>query len=196
MNKFMIILVGKIGCGMKKLTMAELRRLGPEAYRKAEKAPLALVLDNVRSAYNVGAVFRTADAFRISVIHLCGITARPPHKDIYKTALGATETVEWHYFPTVAESLGKLHREGYAVFAVEQATPSTTLHDFVPPGGKKLALVFGHEVDGVSETALGFAEGCIQIPQYGTKHSLNIAVSAGIVIWEVFRKLPANFLSV
>ena len=173
---------------MKKLSMAELQRLDPIAYRDIKKFPLAIVLDDVRSAYNVGAVFRTADAFRVSVIHLCGITARPPHKDIFKTALGATETVKWEYYADVATSLEQLKAEGYVVYAVEQADPSISLQDFKVPANEKIALVFGHEVDGVSETALSYSQGCIEIPQFGTKHSLNIAVSMGIVSWEIVKK--------
>lgn len=149
---------------------------------------MVVVLDNVRSALNVGSVFRTADAFRVEAVHLCGISARPPHKDINKTALGATESVEWNYFERVEASLASLKGKGYRIFAVEQAEPSILLQDFSIGAGEPLALVFGHEVDGVSETALKYAEACIEIPQYGTKHSLNISVSAGIVLWELAGK--------
>ncbi len=173
--------------------MADLGRLSKSQYHDAPKAPIVLVLDDVRSAYNVGSVFRTADAFRVEKIHLCGITARPPHKDILKTALGATETVEWKYFADIRESVEGLKKEGCLIYAVEQVDSSITLEKFFPPEGKKIALIFGHEVHGVKEAILTGLDGCIEIAQYGTKHSLNIAVSAGIVVWEVFRKMEVAF---
>jgi len=179
---------------MRKLPVSELNRLTAEEFKQAPKLPVVLVLDDVRSAYNVGSVFRTADAFRVEAIYLCGISARPPHKDIHKTALGATETVKWEYFQDVGECLEMIQRSGYAIFAVEQADPSICLSELNVRQGKKTALIFGHEVNGVGEKALGFAEACLEIPQYGTKHSLNISVSAGIVLWEFFNKLqPTNF---
>ena len=168
--------------------MSELNRLSKDEFREAEKLPVVLVLDNVRSAYNVGSVFRTADAFRVQAIHLCGISARPPHKDIHKTALGATESVEWHYFEDVAGSLAKLKDEGYHIVAVEQAEPKVFLTEWSASEGAKLALIFGHEVTGVSEKALEYAAECIEIPQFGIKHSLNVAISAGIVLWELSKK--------
>lgn len=178
---------------MKKLSMNELNRPSTDEYRTLPKAPVLIVLDDVRSAYNVGSVFRTADAFRVSGIRLCGITARPPHKDILKTSLGATDSVSWEYVPDVETSMKQLKENGYAIYAVEQVDTSISLADFIPPQGKQLALVFGHEVNGVSEKALSYADGCIEIPQFGTKHSFNIAVSAGIVLWEVYRKLAIHF---
>ena len=174
---------------MKKLKNEELNRLSTEEFKTAQKISLAIVLDDVRSAYNVGSVFRTADAFRIGVIHLCGISARPPHKDIRKTALGADESVEWKYFPEIKYSISELKKEGYSIYALEQTDSSILLQDFQPPQGKKLALIFGHEVFGVKEELLEMIEGCIEIPQFGTKHSLNISVSVGIAIWDIFTKL-------
>jgi len=174
---------------MKKLSMTELGRLDPATFRGTVKFPVAFVLDDVRSAYNVGSIFRTADAFRIEVIHLCGITARPPHKDIFKTALGATETVAWEYFPGVGTSLFRLKSAGYSLYAVEQARPSIFLQDFTPAAGQRIAVIFGNEVDGVSNEALNLVDACIEIPQFGTKHSLNVAVTAGIVAWEIIRKM-------
>jgi tRNA G18 (ribose-2'-O)-methylase SpoU len=178
---------------MRKLHISELNRLSSKEFKSANKLPVVVVLDNVRSAYNVGSVFRTADAFRIEALHLCGISAKPPHKDIHKTALGATETVEWKYFEHVSESLADLKEKGYTIYVVEQAEPSISLFDWKAGKDEKYVLVFGHEVDGVSETALTFARACIEIPQFGTKHSLNISVSAGIVLWEVAKILDAEF---
>jgi len=173
---------------MRKLPVSELKRITTEEFKSAPKLPIVLVLDDVRSAHNVGSVFRTADAFRIEAIHLCGISAKPPHKDIHKTALGATESVEWQHFRDVADSLGQLKEKGYRIFAVEQAEPSISPEDFSPGREERIALIFGHEVNGVSEKALEYAEACIEIPQYGTKHSLNISVSVGIIIWELVRE--------
>ena len=169
-----------------------MNRLTAKEFKRAVKFPAVIVLDNVRSAYNVGSVFRTADAFRIESLHLCGISARPPHKDIYKTALGATESVQWNYFDKVENSLTLLKQDGYEIFAVEQADPSIKLSDFHIGPDIKIALVFGHEVKGVSDRALSFAKACIEIPQYGTKHSLNISVSVGIVLWEIIRDRIQN----
>lgn len=169
--------------------MSELNRLSTEEFRQAPKLPVVIVLDDVRSAYNVGAVFRSADAFRVEAIHICGISATPPHKDIRKTALGATESVEWKYFDSVEDSLQSLRKMDYRIFAVEQAEPRTLLPDWKIPPDKKIALVFGHEVNGISDKALSYADECIEIPQYGTKHSLNISVSAGIILWEVVKSM-------
>jgi 23S rRNA (guanosine2251-2'-O)-methyltransferase len=174
---------------MKKLTMSDLNRLSPEEFKASEKLPVVLVLDDVRSAYNVGSIFRTADAFRIEAIYICGISARPPHKDISKTALGATESVHWQYFQDVKEAVGKLKKEQFSVFMVEQADQSIALGDFKPEAGKKLAFIFGHEVFGVKEELIPIVDGCIEIPQFGTKHSFNVAISAGIVLWEVSTKM-------
>jgi tRNA G18 (ribose-2'-O)-methylase SpoU len=151
--------------------------------------PVIIVLDDVRSAYNVGSIFRTADAFRISGIYICGISARPPHKDISKTALGATESVEWRYFPDVQETVLSLKNEGYIVFAIEQVDESISLEHFQPEKNSKLALIFGHEVFGVKENLLPLVDGCIEIPQFGTKHSFNVAISAGIVLWDISCKI-------
>jgi len=173
---------------MRKLTMDELERLTPDAFRAQAKTPIALVLDNVRSAHNVGSAFRTADAFALGHIYLCGITAQPPHREILKTALGATETVDWSYHHSVADAVTLLQAQGYQVWAVEQVAGSQMLQDFAPSGEQPIALIFGNEVDGVSDEALALVDGALEIPQFGTKHSLNVSVSMGIVVWEVFRK--------
>jgi tRNA G18 (ribose-2'-O)-methylase SpoU len=174
---------------MKKLSMTDLNRLSPEEFKASEKMPVILVLDDVRSAYNVGSIFRTADAFRIEGIYLCGISARPPHKDISKTALGATESVEWKYFENVLDAAFGLRQNGYRVYAVEQVDESIPLGDFRPEAGSKYAFIFGHEVYGVKEELISVADGCIEIPQFGTKHSFNVAITAGIVLWEVTRRI-------
>jgi 23S rRNA (guanosine2251-2'-O)-methyltransferase len=166
-----------------KLRTVELERLDVEQFKTADKKPFAFVLDDVRSALNVGSIFRTADAFAAIEVILCGITATPPHREILKTALGSTESVAWRHFPSIAECMQTLQQEGYKIWAIEQAKGSISLEnaDFI--NTEKHALILGNEVDGVSETALSFADGCIEIPQFGTKHSLNVAVSAGIVAW-------------
>ncbi|MEZ4986648.1 MAG: RNA methyltransferase [Saprospiraceae bacterium] len=174
---------------MRKVKMEELERVGVEAFREQPKTPLVLVLDNVRSAHNVGSAFRTADAFALSEVVLCGITAQPPHREILKTALGATESVRWSYHEEVAEAIAALRSEGYAIWAVEQAIGRCWLQDFQPTDGQPVALIFGNEVEGVSEVAMALSDGAIEIPQFGTKHSLNVAVSMGIVVWDVFRKM-------
>ena len=168
--------------------MQELGRKTVEEFKAADKTPLVLVLDNVRSMHNVGSVFRTADAFLLQGIALCGYTPVPPHRDIQKTELGATETVEWQYFPTTVEAVQKLKAQGYAVMAIEQAAQSVMLDAF-QPGNQPLALVFGNEVSGVDAAVMALADGCIEIPQLGMKHSLNISVSTGIVVWDLFCKL-------
>jgi 23S rRNA (guanosine2251-2'-O)-methyltransferase len=174
---------------MRKLLNSELGRKSVGQFRESQKSPLAVVLDNVRSQNNVGSVFRTADAFLTSKIYLCGITARPPHRDIQKTALGATESVDWVYFESSLDAIGELKNEGYIMVGIEQAEGSVQLQDFLPEKGTKYALIFGHEVNGVSQEVLNQCDLCIEIPQFGTKHSFNIAVSVGIVLWEVNRKL-------
>lgn len=180
---------------MRKLTNEELDRKSPDEFRAMKKLPIVVVLDNVRSAYNVGSVFRTADGFPIDGIYLCGITGHPPHKEINKTALGATETVNWKYFKSTLEAVGQLKEHGYKVYAIEQVEESHMLNDFkLQDENAKLALVFGHEVDGVQQDVINACDGCIEIPQGGTKHSLNIAVSAGVVLWEFFRN-TAKFTS-
>jgi tRNA G18 (ribose-2'-O)-methylase SpoU len=174
---------------MQKRSMSALNRISPEEFKASEKMPVVLLLDDVRSAYNVGSIFRTADAFRVEAIYLCGISARPPHKDISKTALGATESVDWKYFPDVLDAANGLRQNGYRLYAVEQAEGSISLEEFQPEKGSKLALIFGHEVFGVKDELLKMADGCIEIPQFGTKHSFNVAITAGIVLWEITRKL-------
>lgn len=173
----------------RKLKNSELQRKSIEDFKSAQKTPIILILDNIRSLNNVGALFRTADAFLIEKIYLCGITATPPHKDIRKTALGATETVAWEYAKSVLEVVQKLQKKRVAVLAVEQAENSVALHDFKPNSKKKYALVFGNEVKGVEQSVVSCADEVIEIPQLGSKHSLNISVSAGIVVWDLFSKL-------
>lgn len=173
---------------MRKLQMDELGRKSVAEFKAADKTPLVVVLDNVRSMHNVGSVFRTADAFLLQGVVLCGYTPVPPHRDIQKTALGATDTVEWQYFPTTVEAVEALRAEGFAIIAIEQAASSVMLNDFTPDN-RPLALVFGNEVSGVDPAVMQLADGCIEIPQLGMKHSLNISVSTGIVIWDLFCKL-------
>jgi 23S rRNA (guanosine2251-2'-O)-methyltransferase len=171
---------------MRKLSMDDLNRKTAEEFKKASKRPVILVLDNVRSMNNIGSVFRTADAFLLEGIYLCGVTAQPPHREIQKTALGATETVDWKHFATTIEAVAKLKNEGYKVYAVEQVERSIMLDKFIPAQGK-IALVFGNEVTGVEQAVIEACDACIEIPQYGTKHSLNLAVSVGIVVWEIIK---------
>ena len=177
---------------MRKLSNAELNRKSVTDFRAAPKSPFILVLDNVRSLNNVGSVFRTADAFIVEAIWLCGITATPPHREIHKTALGATESVAWRYFATAAEAVRELKEKGYVIISVEQAEGSVSLDNYIPEAGKKYALVFGHEIKGVSEEVVELSDACIEIPQYGTKHSFNVAVSAGIVLWELTGKITRH----
>jgi tRNA G18 (ribose-2'-O)-methylase SpoU len=174
---------------MRKLTNAELERKNVEEFKQADKTPLIVVLDDIRSLHNIGSVFRTADAFLIEKIYLCGITATPPNKEIHKTALGATETVVWEYAKDVLEVIEKLKSENVAVYAIEQVENSVMLNDFQIVEHQKYALVFGNEVKGVAQEAIHASNGVIEIPQLGTKHSLNISVSAGIVIWDLFQKM-------
>ena len=173
---------------MRKIPNSELNRLSVEDFKKADKLPVVIVLDNVRSQHNIGSVFRTSDAFRMAKIYLCGITATPPTREIHKTALGATESVEWKYFETTIAAVEHLKTEGYSVYAIEQVENSISLKDFKLNADQKIALVFGNEVDGVAEEVMPLVNGSIEIPQFGTKHSLNIAVSAGIVIWEIAKE--------
>ncbi len=173
---------------MRKLKLDELNRASVTEFKNQDKLPVTVVLDNIRSMHNVGSVFRTADAFLLQGIVLCGYTPVPPHRDIQKTALGATETVDWQYAPTTMEAVLALKEEGYTVMAIEQAAQSVMLHDFQPLS-TPLALVFGNEVSGVDAEVMKVADGCIEIPQLGMKHSLNISVSTGIVIWDLFCKL-------
>lgn len=176
-------------CAVKKLKLEELGRISTDAYKRVEKIPVVVLLDNVRSLHNVGSAFRTADAFRIEKIYLTGITGQPPHREIQKTALGATESVEWEYFISGSEIIQQLKIEGYSIIIVEQTTQSIALQTFEPAPDSKYCLVFGNEVDGVSDDIITFADLAIEIPQSGTKHSLNISVCIGIVIWEISKKL-------
>lgn len=171
---------------MRKLSMQELNRLSPEAFRESEKLPIIAVLENVRSAYNVGSFFRTADAFRMEAIYLVGYTAFPPHKEIKKTALGAEDTVQWKHFKTTAEALADLKSLDYKIYAIEQAEGSCELQHF--EGGDQVAVVFGNEVTGVEQSTILACDGCIEIPQLGMKHSLNVATAGGIVLWELVRQ--------
>ncbi len=174
---------------MKKLSMEKLDRLSIQEFKQTEKSPIVLVLDNVRSLNNVGSAFRTADAFRIEKIFLCGITGTPPHRDIQKTALGATESVDWEYFLNTKEAIQKLKEAEYQLCALEQVESSIKLNDFTPQKGKKYALIFGNEVFGVEEEVLKSCDQVLEIPQLGTKHSLNISVSLGIGVWDLMVKL-------
>ncbi len=175
---------------MRKLKVTEMGRMSVGEFRRSAKLPLAVVLDNVRSMYNVGSVFRTADAYRVERICLCGITARPPHPEIHKTALGAEDSVEWSHSGTAQEAVARLKAEGYTVLAVEQAEGSTMLQRLECGGpGARYAVVLGNEVKGVQQEVVDMCDGCVELPQFGTKHSLNVATAAGIVIWELFRKL-------
>lgn len=174
---------------MRKLLNEELGRLTVEEYRKSEKIPVMVVLDNIRSQNNIGSVFRTVDAFRLEGILLCGITATPPHREIHKTALGATETVHWKYWKNTPDAVADLKKKGYQIFSVEQVEHGDSLERLQLLPSSRYAVVFGHEIRGVDQRVVDLSDRCIEIPQYGTKHSLNIAVAAGIVIWEIFRQL-------
>ena len=167
--------------------MSELNRLTPEEFKRSKKTPVIAVLENIRSAYNVGSVFRTADAFLLESIYLIGYTAQPPHKEIKKTALGAEETVEWHYFADTKSAIEELKKNGYKVFAVEQVVNSISLENLTLDNDEKIAVVFGNEVSGVEQDNILLCDGCIEIPQLGMKHSLNIATAAGVVLWEIIR---------
>ena len=174
---------------MRKLNITELHRISAEEFKQAEKLPLVVVLDNVRSLHNIGSVFRTADAFRIECIYLCGITACPPHPEMHKTALGAEFTVDWRYVENTVQAVDNLRAEGYVVYSVEQVEGSAMLDQLVLDPGKKYAIVLGNEVKGVQQEVVDHSDGCIEIPQYGTKHSLNVSVTAGIVMWDLFKLL-------
>ena len=183
---------------MRKLRTIEMNRLSVDAFKEAPKMPLIVVLDDVRSMYNIGSVFRTSDAFRVEAVYLCGITARPPHPEIHKTALGGEDSVTWRYFATAQEAVDELHRNNYHVFAIEQCEGSTLLQELKidnshsplhTPHSSKYAVVFGNEVKGVHQEVVDLCDGCIEIPQFGTKHSMNVSVTAGIVIWEFARQL-------
>ena len=173
----------------RKLKVTEMNRLSVEQFKAAEKLPLVVVLDNIRSLHNIGSVFRTADAFLLERIVLCGITACPPHPEMHKTALGAEFTVDWSYVNSTLEAVNNLRNEGYTVFSIEQAERSTMLDKLQLEPGKRYAIVMGNEVKGVQQEVIDASDGCIEIPQYGTKHSLNVSVTAGIVIWDISNKL-------
>ena len=177
---------------MRELQNNELNRLTVGEFKKARKLPCIVVLDNVRSLNNIGSVFRTSDAFLVDKIYLCGITATPPNKDIHKTALGATESVDWEYFSETVKAVKKLKSDGYRVFAVEQVDESIQPGELFIKKDEKIAVVFGHEVKGISDEIIPLIDGCIEIPQFGTKHSLNISVCAGIVIWEIYKKFAGK----
>ena len=173
----------------RKLKNEELNRISVNEFKSTEKTPLIVVLDNIRSLNNIGSVFRTSDAFLIEKVYLCGITAKPPHRDIQKTALGATETVEWEYFENTLDAIEKLKQEGCKIASIEQAENATMLNNFNTVSNEKLAIVFGNEVNGVTQEVIDESDVVIEIPQFGTKHSLNISVSVGVVIWDLFIKL-------
>lgn len=174
---------------MRKLRTIEMNRLSVEEFKESDKLPLVVVLDDVRSMYNVGSVFRTGDAFRIEAVYLCGISATPPSTEIHKTALGAEDSVEWRYFPSAVEAVEHLHSEDYDVYAVEQAEGSTMLHEFSPAFNKRYAVVMGNEVKGVHQEVIDLCDGCLEIPQFGTKHSMNVSVTTGIIIYSFAHKL-------
>lgn len=177
---------------MRKLKNSELDRLNVDEFKSAKKTPLIIILDNIRSLNNIGSVFRTSDAFLVEKIYLCGITATPPHNDIRKTALGSTETVDWEYHERTTEVVEKLKSEGTKVISIEQAERATMLNDFQPEFNEKYALVFGNEVKGVAQEVINASDKVIEIPQYGTKHSLNISVSCGVVVWDLFSKINSK----
>lgn len=174
---------------MKKLKITELNRLSVDEYKEVEKTPLIVVLDNIRSLNNIGSVFRTSDAFLVEAIYLCGITATPPNQEIHKTALGAEYSVDWKYFSETTDAINELKNSGYTVFSIEQAEGSTMLDKLVLDTSHKYAIVMGNEVKGVQQEVIDISDGCIEIPQYGTKHSLNVSVTTGIVVWCFFNSL-------
>jgi 23S rRNA (guanosine2251-2'-O)-methyltransferase len=177
---------------MRKLKLDELSRASVAEFKAGKKFPVAVVLDNVRSMHNIGSIFRTADGFAVEQICLCGITAQPPHREIEKTALGATQSINWIYYADPLEAIKQLRTNGYRIVAVEQAENSTKLQDFNIIDGEKYALIFGNEVNGVSDEVMKAIDACIEIPQFGTKHSFNIVVSAGIVLWDLFSKMALS----
>lgn len=174
---------------MQKLKVTEMNRLTVEEFKKKEKTPLIVVLDNVRSLHNVGSIFRTADAFLLQAVYLCGITSTPPNTELHKTALGAENSVEWKYFEETQKALEELHREEYKIYAIEQVRGSLSLNSLELNPKEKYAIVLGNEVKGVQQAVIDACDGCIEIPQYGTKHSLNVSIAGGIAIWEFFKKL-------
>ena len=174
---------------MRKLLITELNRLTVEEFKNSSKNKIIVVLDNIRSQHNVGSAFRTCDAFLLEAIYLCGISATPPHKEIHKTALGAEDSVDWEYFETAGQAVDRLQAAGYSVWGVEQTRNSTSLEHFATEPGKPYALVFGNEVRGIGQEVINRCDGCIEIPQFGTKHSFNVSVSAGIVLWECYKQM-------
>lgn len=173
---------------MRKLRTIEMQRLSVDEFHEAKKLPLTVVLDDVRSLYNVGSVFRSSDAFRVEAVYLCGITATPPHPEIHKTALGGEDSVAWRYFNTATEAVQSLHDDGVTVYSIEQVEGSTKLQNLQLDTDKRYAVVFGNEVKGVHQEVVDMSDGCLEIPQFGTKHSLNVSVTAGMVIWEVAKQ--------
>ena len=171
---------------MRKLKNEELDRINVEQFKKSKKLPVIIVLDNIRSLNNIGSIFRTADSFRIEKIHLCGITATPPHREIHKTALGATDSVDWEYFNNTLDSIKVLKQQNYKIVAIEQVDKSISLVNFTTESNQNLALIFGNEIKGISEDVLDYIDTCVDIPQFGTKHSFNVSVSAGIILWHLY----------
>ena len=178
---------------MRKLRTIEMQRLSVDEFHEAKKLPLIVVLDDVRSLYNVGSVFRSSDAFRVDAVYLCGITATPPHPEIHKTALGGEDSVAWRYFNTATEAVQSLHDEGVTVYSIEQVEGSTKLQNLQLDTDKRYAVVLGNEVKGVHQEVVDMSDGCLEIPQFGTKHSLNVSVTAGMVIWEVAKQFIDKF---
>ena len=178
---------------MRKLRNIELNRISVDEFKQTEKTPLVVVLDNIRSCNNIGSVFRTSDALLIEKIFLCGITATPPNNEIRKTALDAEKSVDWEYLENTEDAVTRLKKEGYKVYAIEQVENSILLPDFQPKQNEKIAIVFGNEVKGVKQSVVNICGGSIEIPQFGTKHSFNISVSAGIVLWDLFQKIKAHY---
>lgn len=178
---------------MRKLRTIEMQRLSIDEFHEAKKLPLTVVLDDVRSLYNIGSVFRSSDAFRVEAVYLCGITATPPHPEIHKTALGGEDSVAWRYFNTATEAVQSLHDEGVTVYSIEQVEGSTKLQNLQLDTDKRYAVVLGNEVKGVHQEVVDMSDGCLEIPQFGTKHSLNVSVTAGMVIWEVAKQFINKF---
>ena len=177
---------------MKKLKNSELNRISIEEFKNSSKTPIKVLLDNIRSAHNVGSIFRSCDAFLIDEIILCGITAKPPNKEIRKTALGSTDSVKWSYFENIQDAILKLKKEKYQIISIEQADKSTELENFKIKSEKKYAIIFGNEINGVNQKVIDMSDDVVEIPQFGTKHSFNVSVSVGIVIWDFFTKIKSN----
>jgi 23S rRNA (guanosine2251-2'-O)-methyltransferase len=178
---------------MRKLKSSEISRLSIEQFKSASKIPVVIILDNIRSQNNIGSVFRSGDAFRIEALYLCGITATPPHREIHKSALGSTESVHWKYFPSALDAIHEVKKMGYKIYAVEQTDKTVMLDAFIPEFSTGMGIIFGNEVTGIDEKVIAKADECIEIPQFGTKHSLNISVAAGIVIWDIVMKYRNYF---